>query len=258
MRNGNNRVQFRSNALAFFCILILLISACKANAAGDEISPGEYIREGGDGRMLISKGTDGSLSFTINAQGSRGHSCGLAGVIKKDKATISSNDFPDCVVRFAPVPGEIGVSDDPENNCHRAFCGMRADFQGTYLQPGFGCDTRAKRKVRMNFKSHYDNKDYSQALAALEPLLQKCGKTLSWVESGSIRNDVALTKYKLNDFSGCLQTLEPMSKDIKEDDASPMDIQWEDERNRVTVLNAARFNARLCSSMLKNSTAKKE
>ena len=89
---------------------------------------------------------------------------------------------------------------------------MRASFDGMYLVPENGCADAELQSARKRFIEFYKQKNYAKARTQLEPILQRCSKTLHRFEDGDIRNDLAITQYHLNDYAGCLKTLEPLAE----------------------------------------------
>lgn len=89
--------------------------------------------------------------------------------------------------------------------------------------------------------------------AQLEPAFNNCAKTLDWLETGWIRNDLAITQYRLGDSAGCLRTLEPLAKDAAKSDAQIRDemVAPTDVENWLPVVKAARTNLKLCAGAQK-------
>ena len=231
-----------------FLIAFGLSLASLAVHGKEAIEPGAYIGEGGSGTLSIKR-KENALMFKINAVGANGHTCDLDGEIKGTRATlkVDGEDKP-CIVNFlAKKEGiEVGSSQGVEGMC-RMFCGARAYFDGLYLKPAAGCDDASRSRTRKQFKSEYDSKDYAKARATLEPLIEKCGKTLHWVELGYLSNDLAITQYKLQDFAGCLRTLQDYAADAKLSDKEVQESMPPfDGEMQLKIVRAARTNIKLC------------
>jgi hypothetical protein len=116
------------------------------------------------------------------------------------------------------------------------------------LEPKPICKPAAIQKTRSEFKKLYDQKAYAPARAKLEAVVSSCSDTIDWWESGWIRNDLAITMYKLGDYSGCRDVLQPLVEDADETDENvqakygPMVA---DEALRL--VNATRTNLKLCN-----------
>lgn len=220
-------------------------------ATGKEaIEPGTYIGEGGSGTLSIKR-KERALLFELNAVGANAHTCNLEGEIKGTRAVLEGDEKgKPCIVNFLARPEGIevgsGAGAGTQDIC-RMYCGMRAAFEGMYLKPAAGCDDAARARTRKQFKSEYDRKDYAKARETLEPLIGKCAKTLHWIDLGYLHNDLAITQYKLQDFAGCLRTLQPYADDAK---LSDKEIQESmppfDGEMQVKIIRAARTNIKLC------------
>ena len=68
-----------------------------------------------------------------------------------------------------------------------------------------------------------------------------------------MRNDLALTQFRLGDAAGCLRTLEPLAKDAAKSDAQIRDemVAPTDVDNWLPVVKAARTNLKLCRTAAK-------
>jgi hypothetical protein len=118
------------------------------------------------------------------------------------------------------------------------------------------CTLGALKKTREAFKVQYDRKDFAAARAALEPVVKACGRTLDRFEGGWIRNDLAITQYRLGDLAGCTQTLAPLSTDARKSDQHIRnDYGQMDAEKYLPVIKATRTNLKLCSAdRAKNAT----
>ena len=222
-----------------------------AFAAEPELQPGEYVTERGWGTLTIELDQGQGSRFSISAVGANGHVCDVEGNIKDGKA-IPEHDNPDrpCVVGFLLKGQDIDVSANDRSNCHR-HCGARAQFLGLYLKPAPGCETKAIAGRREAFKRAYDQKSFSEARKILEPVLRLCIRTLDEIEEAWIRNDLAITQYRLGEATACLETLRPLvahaekTEEQIHEERAPADAD-----NLYAVARAARTNLRLCRNQL--------
>ncbi len=220
--------------------------AAAANPPG--LSPGEYVAEGGWGRLRIKPAPSGALAFDIRATGANGHQCALDGQMRDGLAELPTLEpGQSCRLIFRPGVNGIEVASADASNC-RHFCGARAGFEGLYRVTSASCTPSAIKRTRAEFKRHYDLKAFEAARAALEPMLAACAASLGWVETGWIRNDLAVTQYRLGDPGACRRVLEPLRADAQTSDREirnklpPSDAdQW------LSVLRAARTNLKLCA-----------
>lgn len=228
---------------------LLAMATWQGFAQETPIQPGEYITDGGAGQLSISRSQVGELAFTIMRVGDNGHECAVDGKIgSSGRAALKTDDRAGlCVVSLLPRHHGVDVLIHTPQAC-RFFCGARADFEGLYLKPAPGCDRASQREARAQFKRHYDKRAYVSAKAALEPLLSNCAQSLDWLETGWIRNDLALTLYKLDDLAGCRRLLEPLAAEAAMADT---DIGKKyppvDALSYLPVVRAARTNLKLCS-----------
>lgn len=221
-------------------------------AAEPALQPGDYVTERGWGNLSIVQDKSGALKFSIGAMGGNAHSCSLNGEIRDGRATLEALDpGKPCVVTFKRAADGVAV-DSVEPQLCRYFCGMRADFEGKYLKTAPGCAPKPLARTREEFKRFYDRKDYATARAKLEPAFNVCAKTLDWLETGWMRNDLAITQFRLGDTAGCLRTLEPLAKDAAKSDAQiQSDFPPTDAENWLPVVKAARTNLKLCGDAKK-------
>ncbi len=182
-------------------------------AESSDISPGEYITEAGWGVMTLSKSEKPALHFVIDAIGGNAHTCSLEGDIQNHQAVLDEDPNNPCIVKFSPKGENIDVSSVDSESC-RAFCGVRAGFEGLYLKPPAGCTLDERNKTRKQFDKFYHAKAYDKAEATLEPLLRLCEKNLDWLEFGRISNDLAITQYHLGQFENCQKTLAPINASV--------------------------------------------
>ena len=237
-------------AMALLLAAALSFAVACVSAAEIGLQPGDYVTERGWGTLVIKRGNGGALNFQIEAMGGNAHSCGLDGEIRNGRAVLEGMDKDKpCVVTFTAKADGIAVDSVDAQIC-RYYCGMRASFEGLYLKAAPGCAPAALRATRKEFKALYERKDFSAARAKLESAFNNCAKTLDWLETGWIRNDLAITQFRLGDTAGCLRTLEPLAKDAAKSDVQIRDeiVAPTDVDNWLPVVSAARTNLKLCSS----------
>jgi hypothetical protein len=213
-------------------------------SSGDSYKPGEYIPEGGWGTLTI-KVAAGKTHFEITAVGGNFHTCGLSGEIKNGQAKLEALDKA-CIVTFTKRGSHIDVTQSGEECLY--YCGARAAFEGLYLEPPAGCDRQTKAKTRASFKRMYEKKEYKPALDLLSGLFRSCGKGIDWIETGWIKNDIAITQYKLGDSAACKATLSSFAEEAKLSDDEIRDrYPPSDAEVWLPVAKAAKFNLKLCS-----------
>lgn len=225
-------------------IIAGLIATASMHAyAQSNIQPGIYISDGGYGTLKVIKEKDNITKFDIGAMGANGHSCGIHGTVIKNIATVGDEPEMRCIVKFKTTPNGINV--EPASDECRGYCGMRASFDGEYLKVASNCLPSNIEKSRREFKKLYTEKKYDEALAKLEPVLNQCSNTLFWIETGWIRNDLAVTYAKLQKFDTCKKVLAPLKEDAKlnkdELEYPPLenDMYW-------PVIKATKTNLKLC------------
>lgn len=237
--------------MRFICILlsVFVMYPIQSFSQNSSPAPGHYITQGGWGNLLIKRKPNG-LSFEIFAVGTNAHLCELEGEIKINQSILGDKDEDgkSCTITFTSAAGLVKVEDN--GACH-GYCGMRANFDGSYLKTKIGCENAARKNTQNKFKQLYDQKKYNEALNALHPILKNCEKTLDSTEEGRIRNDLALTQYKLKNYTACLATLEPYIADADLTDEEvfnnpnsyypPAEADW-----YLSILKAARTNIKLC------------
>lgn len=227
-------------------LAVLLMLATQYASASEVVKPGEYITSGGWGEMKISKAADGSLKFEISAIGGNAHTCGLNGKIVGGRAVLegSGEDKP-CIVTFRVEGKGVQVSDN--DACSNYYCGARASFTGLYLKPLPVCESMSVMQARKEFKRLYDMKSYRKAFRALEPVFRNCADMTLWSELGLIRNDLAITQYKMGDYTGCLKTLKPLEADARlSEEALRENYAPADADTIIPIAKAARTNLELC------------
>jgi hypothetical protein len=244
-------------AQASFCQLIialLLVMAIPLTVFSQQKTPpsGEYITEKGLGHLTIKRSNAGTTGFTIMAMDANGRVCDLDGEIRKGRAELeSSKQGKPCIVTFTQKGNDIDVDSGTYNEC-RDYCGAGAGFEGLYLKPARGCDPPAMKKSRAAFKRLYDKKAYAEAKALLKPIIDGCAKTLDWFEDGWIRNDLAITEYKLGNLAACQQILKPLADEASKTDEDLADnYPPADGDSHIHLIKATRANLKLCGEVKK-------
>lgn len=246
LRRSFRARQFLRTAAGTLAALLVLPACVRAGA--EALRPGEYVTENGWGVLTISTSEDRTAHFSIEAIGGNGHMCSLEGEVRDLRARLDV-DEPDkaCVVTFLPKAEGIEVSSVDSELC-RFFCGMRATFEGQYLKPSPGCGSQERGATRERFKQLYAAKSYAKASTVLEPLLRDCSKTLDWLESGWVRNDLAITQYHLGRLADCRKTLEPLTAEAaKTEEELRSSLPPSDFDNYLPIAKATWHNAKLCA-----------
>jgi len=215
--------------------------------AQPEIAPGEYITERGWGNLKIKKDQNGGLSYQIDTVGGNAHTCNLSGEILNGKSVLEGEENKPCVVTFTPTGKGISITDN-DDACRNYYCGARAGFTGLYLKPSKGCDRASIKKTRNEFKRLYDKGDFALARAKLEPLLNTCSSIIIWDDLGRIRNDLAITLYKLRDYSECREVLHPLEVDANRSDEELRNAYPPaDAPSAISIARATRTNLKFCT-----------
>ncbi len=223
--------------ILFSCVLCL-----QAGLAGAQVAnppTGEYIFERGSGLLHVKPGG----AFDISTVGANGHSCQLDGRIVGGKAKLAGSP---CVVNFKTTGETVVITTNGADQC-RENCGMRASFKGTYTRPSPACTIDAVSTSRKRFKQQYDAKNYGAAEGTLSAVLSECEKTLDWLSTSRIRNDLAITQFKTGDKAACLKTLQPLAEDASRTDADIKDgYPPADAEDYLPIVKATRFNLKMC------------
>jgi hypothetical protein len=233
--------------IASLALVAFLSPAC-VWAGTDALRPGEYITEDGWGVLTLSTSGGRTMHFSLDAVGANGHTCSLEGEIENLKARLDVDEEGKfCEVTFRPMAGGIDVS-SPEMELCRYFCGMRAGFEGEYLKPNPGCGTKERGATREQFQKLYDAKSYAKAAALLDPLLSRCSRTLDWLESAELRNDLAITQYHLGRLADCRKTLAPLMEEAsKTEEELRENYPPSDFESYFPLAKATLHNAKLCA-----------
>ncbi len=251
LKNGRNICADKTClAQAYKSRLAALNEQVATAALKSSLQPGDYLTEKGWGYLTLAQDKNAGLRFSIEAMGVNGHTCQLTGAVHDGKSIPDEQDAGEqhCEVRFSAKGDSVEVTSNSEQAC-RYFCGMRAGFEGLYLKPGKGCEPSAVNRAREKFKQLYDKQAYTEARTTLQPVLQNCALTLDWLEIDWIRNDLALTAYKLGDTASCQQLLQTVSVDVnKADDELRDDYAPSDYDNVMPIVKATRTNMKLCNA----------
>lgn len=227
-------------------LLGLVLTLTRVHAA--PLQPGEYVAEGGWARLVVAAEGAAGLPFTLFSTGPNGHSCDLAGDIAHGSSRLEVKGMPVCLVKFTAGPGRIDVAAETQEAC-RVYCGARAGFAAAYLRVADECRQAAREATRKAFKQLYDSKAYAEALARLQPLLTTCADAMDELETGWLRNDIAVTQHKLRQFAACRASLAPLAKDAgRTDEAIREDLLPVDALNVLPLMRATRTNLRLCQA----------
>jgi hypothetical protein len=199
--------------------------------------------------LRVTREGPASLRFRLRAEGANGHSCGLDGVILGGVASLTPEGEREVCRVFFGRDGEAVVLSTNGAGACRHYCGARAAFEGRYLPSRAGCSEAERRNARRDFKARYDAGDYPAALARLQPVLERCAASTPWLEAGWIRNDVAITQFKLGVPADCLQTLAPLRADAARSEAEIRQAYPPSDADRyLSILRATRSNAARCET----------
>ncbi|MCC8625052.1 hypothetical protein [Xanthomonas vesicatoria] len=199
-----------------WCGILVGLVAFGAVAAGP--APCEYSTKQGWGSLQVSA-TDGARHFEILAVGTNGHTCSLEGTLQGDKAEVSDASDAPCKLSFKPVAGGFSIAALTQDSC-RDYCGMRAGFEGDYLQLPAGCTSAASSRRREAYLRDYRGKRYAEALAGMQAFAGECGEFLTWLDRDRFANDRALTLLRLNRPQECLAALDETMAGRSRDEAS--------------------------------------
>lgn len=241
-------MKIRLPALA--CVLSCCLLAPAVSAQSASPAPGEYLTERGWGRLLLKPAAaGGAQAFAIEAQSANAHVCMVEGSLREQQARIETGGSePACVIDFTPTAGGLRVTPTTPAAC-RYFCGEGAQFSGLYLQPAPGCRSAEVKQARASFKQQFDKKDYARARATLAPVLAACAKLLTESDQGWVRNDLALTLYRLGDAAECRRVLAPLAELVALSDEQLRDTYaaaYVPTQERIA--RATRANLKLCGA----------
>jgi hypothetical protein len=235
--------------LQYSLLFALLFSvAVSARAADSDIKPGQYVRDGNSGTLIIRKTKESTLSFGITSVGGNQHTCHLSGVISG--AIGQTDGYAKCKISFSASENAVIVR-PTEGDCHH-YCGMRAGFDGTYRIPSASCTKTGKQKMRDSFMQLYNSRQFAKAIETLQSLMAQCKSAINWIEIDQIRNDLAIAQYHKGEFEQCLSTLggtlAASVKDIEELRSNDrFYLPPDDFSAYVRVAEATWYNKALCS-----------
>ena len=174
----------------------------------------------------------------------------MKGEIIAGKATLRKSGMKQsCVLRFTQKKNDIDV-DGTIDICEQNYCEL-ASIVNQYFKPP-GCTAPERSQARKEFKALYDKKEYSAAMAKLDPVFVNCGKILEALEMGWVRNDLALVQNKLQMPDRCLTTLQPLAEEAASSDTAIINNCeiCSDEYNKkyLSMIKATRTNLRMCKS----------
>jgi hypothetical protein len=230
-----------------FCITSSMLPA-SAMAQQPPPQAGTYATEGGWGQLIIgSAGAKGIQTFSLDTENA-GSGCTLSGRLNHGGgAIVYEGDAPSqCSLDLTITPKGLVVSTSTNEQC-REYCGSNGSFEGDYNYVPAICAQPALDKTRRSFKQLYDEKEYALAEKTLAPVYRECLSTMGLMDEGGLRNDYALTQYKLKDKAGCLATLSKYRQDAAmADDAITQDMSPAVVDDYLSVIHAARTNIALC------------
>ena len=230
--------------MELFCIALLSSMAAMAQS----LPPGIYISDGGRGTLRIEAERDGTQRFSLNEVGANFHTCDLEGDVRASRATLPTYDDAVCRISFARQDDGILVEQNEDDFEHcRSFCGARASFGGVYLSIAPMCEPDLIAAQRKAFKKAYDQKRFADAAVMLESVIPACERTLTDADHGWIASDLAITRHKLGDHSGCVAVLEGYRELASMDEAAIRDSYPPSEADVYARLaRAVRTNLKLC------------
>jgi hypothetical protein len=226
---------------AVFVALAIVVWPRSSASSGAQIKAGSYVYQGGGGSLVVKTEASGKQSFVIQTVGGNAHTCEVSGEIKGLKGRGGDVSSP-CLIRFDAAPNSVTVTPETKDAC-RGYCGVRAGFDGKYLVPSPECQPKAVKATRTRFKKLYDQKQFSEALSALQPML-RCEDVVDRFERMWIRNDLAVTHHALKDDVACLNVLAPLKDFAASDDPGSAEPSFQEELNRLA--KATRSNLATC------------
>jgi hypothetical protein len=216
-------------------------------AAAQEVTPGEYVTEQGWGVLRVSPpDAQGRQRLELSATGANGHDCGWTGTLQGPVANV---DDGACIVHVESGPGRLGLTvAEPQNAC-RDYCGARAWFEGDYFIPPAGCSSREREQARAAFNTLYRARSYAAAQARLDPMFDRCGRYLTWLEDAQVRNDLAITLHHLHRDAECIALEKKLIPDgVRSEDEveGALELPPADKDSFEPLARAAFHNATLC------------
>lgn len=201
--------------------VFILPAMTSAEPAPKTIHPGTYVRDGDSGTLTIRMVGQNKRIFEIESNGQNCHFCGVTGEIRGVTGRAGSwsgnGSDPKCEISFTANRSAVEVDAITKVKC-RAYCGVRADFDGSYQAPSATCTSAGRRALRDQFLHLYRSRRFSQAANKLLSLTKQCEQFMSRIELDQVRNDLALAQYHSGDVSQCLQTLgTTLAADVREE-----------------------------------------
>lgn len=237
-------------------LAFVVVATSATDAAPPEIRPGQYVRNGDTGTLTIRRGEQNKLTFEIESIGANCHSCSVSGVIRGNigRADSWAADGGDskCIISFSADRSKVVIEPTVQEEC-RAYCGARADFEGSYALPPAACTRAGRQAQRDRSLALYRSRRYSQAASTLQTLITQCGEVMNWIEIDQVRNDLALSQYHNGEISQCLETLNATLaakfKDEEELKAGGPHVYLPpcDFDNYIGAAKATWFNKALCT-----------
>ncbi|WP_410482495.1 hypothetical protein [Ralstonia flatus] len=220
-----------------------LLASAWAMAAGPAVEPGEYvyILGGSASGTMTVKGS----SFNITTIGGNCHTCAIEGTFRgrvgvdKDEGT--------CRIAVSGNKDALKLDSSATAEACRAFCGMRAMFDGDYRRAPAAC-TDPQRQARIG-QAHkqYAAKDYDAARTTLRSLLSECDPFMDWIERDKARSDLAVTEYHRGDNAQCLAVLSETTA-VKAQKDTSLSLPPCDAENYASTSKAILYNQKLCQS----------
>jgi hypothetical protein len=201
--------------------------------------PGEYLAQRGRGQLTVTAKT-----FHLWAFGANGHTCELEGSRTPGGGKASEGA---CAVSFVADDAGVTLKALDDEPC-RSWCGARAWIEDRYFKMPPACLPLEVTATRTTFKGHYDRKQWAQAKADLQPVLERCAQVLDFEVEGWLRNDLALTLHHLEDDQRCLKVLEPLrelASRVDDELMSPTEPAYEESYRKLARASAT--NLGLCS-----------
>jgi hypothetical protein len=209
------------------------------------VIPGTYVTERGFGTLSVGKPDGkGLIRFKINAIGGNNHTCQVEGTLRGTRGTAEPVDQK-CVVDILPKDGWLQVSvPGAASDACRAFCGVRAQFEGEYFAEVPACRAAEMGKKRNQFSQRYKAKDYQNAVATLGSLMEECGRFMDRLAQAEVLNDMAIAYKNMNESGSCLEVLKPLKKDFIDEPGTA--FAPSDQARGERLASASRFNWKAC------------
>lgn len=207
---------------------------------------GLFYNESGSATLAVSPSdAPATIEFMIKSSSTDGHQCNVSGEIKNNQAITKEN----CVINFEKFPDRISViAPDEFGDACRSHCGagnttFSDDF---YLEIPY-CEKADS--IRAEFTQHYKSAQYPKAQGLLVELLSRCEHLMDWRTVASIRNDLAITEFRMKNSESCLKALLPLKGDFIDDhDITEMSFRYPDMDTDLVeeTMKATRYNWKKC------------